>query len=138
METQQAARTGSRASEFVEDVKAGMNDAALQEKYGLAKQKFYFYKATALDIIARQRQESAPNRRRLSAKNVLADIKSGMDDEQLMIKYNLLPRQLQSVFRQIINAGLSTPMEMSKRLSITKSQVREAFVEMGKAIRELD
>jgi hypothetical protein len=69
---------------------------------------------------------------------VLADIKSGMDDEQLMIKYDLLPRQLQSVFRQIINAGLSTPMEMSQRLSITKSQVREAFVEMGKAIRELD
>jgi hypothetical protein len=138
MERQQVIRTGSRAHEFVEDVKAGMNDTALQMKYGLSSQKFYFYKATAMDIIARQRQETATNRRKISAKNILADIRSGMDDEQLMIKYDLLPRQLQSVLRQIINVGLATPMEMSKRLSITKSQVREAFVEMGKAVRELD
>ena len=58
--------------------------------------------------------------------------------KQLMVKYNLLPRHLQSAFRQIINAGLITPLELSNRLKITKSQVREAFVEMGKAIKELD
>ncbi len=138
MGKQHEIRRGTRAHEFVEDVKAGMNDSALREKYGLWSQKFYFYKATAMDIIAQQRQETAKNRRKISAKNVLEDIRSGMDDEQLMIKYDLLPRQLQSVLRQIISAGLATPMEMSRRLSITKSQVREAFVEMGKAIKELD
>jgi hypothetical protein len=138
MERRQGMHTSSRAQEFVEDVKAGMNDTALRRKYGLFSQKFYFYKATALDVIAQQKQATATNRRKISARNILADIKSGLDDEQLLIKYNLVPRQLQSVFRQIINAGLATPMEMSKRLSVTKSQVREAFVEMGKAIRELD
>ncbi|HMK34928.1 MAG TPA: hypothetical protein VK463_07680 [Desulfomonilaceae bacterium] len=129
---------GTRAHEFVQDVKAGMNDAALQTKYGLSSKKFYFYKATAMDIIAKQQQENAKSRRKISAKKVLGDIRSGMEDDQLMTKYDLSPRQLQTVLRQIINAGLATPMEMSGRLSITKSQVREAFVEMGKAIRELD
>ena len=61
-----------------------------------------------------------------------------MDDEALMIRYGLQPRQLQNAFRQIINAGLATPMELSKRLSITKSQVTDAFKEMGKAVAELD
>jgi hypothetical protein len=61
-----------------------------------------------------------------------------MDDEALMTKYDLVPRQLQSIFRQLISAGLMTPMELSTRLSITKSQVREAFLEMGKAVSDLD
>ncbi len=75
---------------------------------------------------------------RIDAKKFLTDIRSGMDDEALMIRYGLMPRQLQNAFRQIINAGLATPLELSKKLSITKSQVREAFVEVGKAIAELD
>ena len=32
----------------------------------------------------------------------------------------------------------ATSLELSNRLSITTSQVREAFVEMEKAIKELD
>lgn len=138
MDKHEQIRAGTRAYEFVEDVRSGMNDADLQLKYGLSSQKFYFYKATAMDVIARQKQQNAKTRRKINARQVLADIRSGMDDEQLMIKYDLQPRQLQNVLRQIINAGLATPLEMSNRLSITKSQVRDAFIEMGKAIKELD
>jgi len=115
-----------------------MSDGDLQRKYGLSREKFYLYKATALDIIAKEDASKSEPRVRISAKEFLKDIRSGMDDEALMIRYNLVPRQLQSAFRQIINAGLATPMELSHRLSITKSQVREAFVEVGKAIEELD
>jgi uncharacterized protein (DUF433 family) len=138
MDERKRIRPGSRAQEFVQDVASGMSDADLQLKFGLSTEKFYFYKATAMDVIAKHKQQNAKTRRVISAKQVLADIRSGMDDEQLMVKYDLLPRQLQNVFRQIIHAGLATTKEMSGRLSITKSQVRDAFVEMGKAIKELD
>jgi hypothetical protein len=127
-----------KARQFVDDVRAKMSDEALQKKYGFSTRKFYLYKASALDIIAKAKAEKPKRSIKISAKEFLIDIRSGMDDEALMIRYGLVPRQLQSAFRQIINAGLATPMELSKRLSITKSQVREAFVEVGKAIAELD
>ena len=121
------------------DVRAKISDETLQKKYGFSSRKFYLYKASALDIIAKEDAQRKHKRSiKISAKEFLIDIRSGMDEEALMIRYGLLPRQLQSAFRQIINAGLATPMELSKRLSITKSQVREAFVEVGKAIKELD
>ena len=129
----------TKARQFVADVRAKISDEALQKKYGFSSRKFYLYKASALDIIAKEDAQRKHKRSiKVSAKEFLIDIRSGMDEEALMIRYGLLPRQLQSAFRQIINAGLATPMELSKRLSITKSQVREAFVEVGKAIKELD
>ena len=129
----------TKARQFVADVRAKISDEALQKKYGFSSRKFYLYKASALDIIAKEDAQRKHKRSiKISAKEFLIDIRSGMDEEALMIRYGLLPRQLQSAFRQIINAGLATPMELSKRLSITKSQVREAFVEVGKAIKELD
>ncbi len=95
------------------------------------------YKAAAMDFLAKQKAEGA-KKRRISAKQILGDINAGMDDESLMLRYDITQRQLQTVFRQIISAGLATPMELSRRLSITKSQVTEAFAEMGTAIKELD
>ena len=131
-------QSGDRTRQFVLDVRVGLSDAALQGKYDIPSKKFYLYKATALDIIAKEDAQKTKNKIKINAKQFLVDIWSGMDDEALMAKYKLLPRHLQSAFRQIINAGLITPLELSNRLQITKSQVREAFVEMGKAVRELD
>jgi type IV secretory pathway TrbF-like protein len=126
------------ASEFVEDVRIGMSDEALQRKYAISQKKFYLYKATALDIIAKQKTQGSSSKIKLNAAQFLDDIRSGMDDETLMLKYNLIQRHLQTAFRKIIEKGLITPLELCNRLKVTKSQVREAFLEMGKAIRELD
>jgi len=126
-----------KTSEFVQDVRDGLSDTALQSKYRLSSKKFYLYKATVLDFIAKEHAQKS-KKIEIHAKQFLVDIWSGMEDDALMVKYNLLPRHLQSAFRQLINAGLITPLELSNRLRITKSQVREAFVEMGKAIKELD
>lgn len=127
-----------RARQFVADVKTGMTDDALRVKYGLSARKFFFYKASALDVIAKERAREFRAKRKINAHQLLADVKSGMNDDALMAKYVLTARELQSVFRQIIEAGLATPLDLSSRLAVTKSQVREAFLEMGKAIRELD
>ncbi|MGO9568978.1 MAG: hypothetical protein ACLP5H_15695 [Desulfomonilaceae bacterium] len=71
----------------------------------------------------------------VSAHDVVEDIKSGMDDEALMIKYRLSFRQLQRLFRKIIIGGFIDPMELAQRLCVTKSQVGEAFVELKKGSR---
>lgn len=127
-----------RAREFVADVKAGMLDEDLRVKYDVPMEKFFLYKASALDVLAKERGREFRAKRKINAQELLADVRSGVSDEELMTKYSLTARELQSVFRQIIEAGLATVMELSDHLSITKSQVREAFTEMGKAIRELD
>ena len=124
--------------EFVTDVLAGMSDAELQEKHRLSGNDFYAYKATVLDFIAKKHSQTTGRRIEISATQFLADLRSGLDDEALMIKYGLLPRQLQRAFRKMIKAGHITALEISGRLEITKSQVTKAFVEMGKAIKELD
>ncbi len=126
------------ANEFVQDIKGGMSDEALQRKYVISRNKFYLYKATALDILAKEKTQNSKGKIRISATQFLDDIRSGMDDDALMIKYNLIPRNLQTAFRKVIEKGLITPLELCNRLKVTKSQVREAFLEMGKAIRELD
>ena len=128
---------GKTAEDFIKDVASGMTDEDLQKKYRVSGRKFTLYKATALDIIAKNRRNN-PSKRKLKAKEFLKDVKGGMGDNELMGKYLLTRRALQSALRQLIELRLATPLELSNRLSITKSQVREAFVEMGKAIKELD
>jgi len=124
--------------EFVNDILAGMSDAELQEKHRLSVNDFYAYKATVLDFIAKRHSQTSKRRIEINATQFLTDLRSGLDDEALMIKYGLLPRQLQRAFRKMIKAGHITALEISGRLEITKSQVTKAFVEMGKAIKELD
>ena len=128
---------GKTAEDFIKDVASGMTDEDLQKKYKVSGRKFTLYKATALDVIAKNKRKN-PSKRKLKAQEFLRDVKRGMTDNELMGKYLLSRRALQSALRQLIELRLATPLELSNRLSITKSQVREAFVEMGKAIKELD
>jgi hypothetical protein len=74
----------------------------------------------------------------INARNVLEDLRNGIDDEGLMVKYNLSYRQLQRLFRKLILAEYISPMELAERLCVTKSQVMEAFVDMQRAMDELD
>jgi DNA-binding MarR family transcriptional regulator len=75
---------------------------------------------------------------KISVKEVLDDIRGGMDDEELMKKYNLSNRQIQRLFRKMIAEGFMSPMELANRLCVTKSQVTEAIDQMRRAIDELD
>ncbi len=75
---------------------------------------------------------------KISVKQVLEDIRSGMDDEELMKKYSLSNRQVQRLFRKMIAEGFISPMELANRLCVTKSQVTEAIDQMKRAVDELD
>jgi hypothetical protein len=126
------------SDQFITDVKAGVPDEELMDKYGLQGDAFYRHKAAALDFLAKQK--SAPEKAKvtISGRKFLSDVKAHLDDEALMEKYHVNQRQLQSLFRQLIEADLISPLELANRLRVTTSQVTEAFVEMGKAIKELD
>jgi hypothetical protein len=129
---------GEKAAHFVNDVRSGMADDNLQAKYRLFGKKFVLCKAAALDLIAKDRIQESPKKRQIKAQDILKDIRSGMGDDALMAKYLMTHRQLQFALRQLIKLGLATSLELANRLSITTSQVTQAFVEMGKAIKELD
>lgn len=74
---------------------------------------------------------------KISAKEVLSDIKSGMDDEGIMEKYDLTYRQLQGLFRKMIKAGYVSPLELAQRLCVTRSQVTDVIDHVAKGIGEL-
>lgn len=56
------------------------------------------------------------SKRKISAKEAVADIRSGMDDPALMKKYNLPPDGLQSLFDKLVIAGFIDLSEMERRL----------------------
>jgi DNA-binding MarR family transcriptional regulator len=74
----------------------------------------------------------------VSAKQVLEDLKAGMDDEGFMVKYNITYRQLQRLFRKLIMGGYVSALDLADRLCVTQSQVTEALGQVKKAIDELD
>ncbi len=129
---------GKDAREFVRDIRDGLHDEALQQKYNIYGKKFRIAKAQVIDFLAKAKASGTKPAREIDGRQFLADVRSGLDDDILMGKYNVSARQLQALFRELIAAGAFTPLELSNRLAITKSQVAEAFQEMGRAVQEID
>lgn len=77
-------------------------------------------------------------RRRISAKDLLKDIRSGLDDGEIMEKYQLSPIQLENVFGKLVDADFITVVELHERARLSESQVTRAFVEAQRAIDELE
>jgi len=68
---------------------------------------------------------TSPEKRRISAQQLLSDIRSGVDAEQLKQRHNLSDRSLESVLRKLAAAGLLTEAEM-KKLSLAPPSLRDA------------
>ncbi len=77
-------------------------------------------------------------KRTLSAKEVLEDLRSGFDDQMLMEKYSLTFRQLQRLFRKLIIGRFISPLELAERLCVTQSQVTEVMDQVKKMVDELE
>src|SRR5271157_4298888 len=54
-------------------------------------------------------------KREIFAKEILNDIKSGMDDVNLMQKYKVTVKGLDGVFRKLLTAGLISERELNSR-----------------------
>jgi hypothetical protein len=66
---------------------------------------------------ARQQAEDEEDmsKQKVSAKSVVADIRSGISDDDLMEKYNLTPKGLESLFAKLIEKNIVTASELAGR-----------------------
>jgi hypothetical protein len=56
-----------------------------------------------------------PSKRKIKAKDIVGDIRSGTKDSDLMEKYRLTARGLQSIFSKLVEAGVMESQELSGR-----------------------
>lgn len=66
---------------------------------------------------------------KIEAGRVLQDIKSGMEDTDLMAKYNLSAKGLQSLFHKLLEARLLTESELHNRAPLKENTVIVDFVQ---------
>jgi len=62
-------------------------------------------------------------KRKITAREVLRDIRSGLSDQDLMEKYTLSAQGLQSVFHKLVSAGVISQPELDDRVPITERTV---------------
>src|SRR5512139_1978196 len=112
------------AKDIVRDIRAHMTDAELMEKYQLSAKglQSVFEKLLASNSITRSEFEWRPTPyqdtqfiSRLIPEEAMADIRSGMNDYELMEKYNLSPNGLRRAFQSLVDVGLTTHEELANR-----------------------
>ncbi|MCA1961868.1 MAG: hypothetical protein LDL33_13875 [Desulfomonile sp.] len=73
-------------------------------------------------------------KRRIKAKPLVEDIRSGMTDEEIMAKYCVSLRQFEKLLWRLLDAGAITEMEVYERTSISESTVTRAFIDTTQAL----
>ncbi len=69
-------------------------------------------------------------KRRIDAKEALADIRCGMTDRALMKKYAISAAGLQSLFHKLLEAGFIEQLEIDERVSLSEKTVEIAISEI--------
>ncbi|MFH1118022.1 MAG: zinc ribbon domain-containing protein [Pseudomonadota bacterium] len=135
------------AKQALEDIRSGMDDQTLMDKYAISAKglESLFKKLIDLGVISRQeidqrssesfgnvsitnnlRGKEQPARehgRSVNAQEAAGDIRSGMNDADLMEKYRLSSKGLQSLFGQLTEAGVVSQRELDERMPWTDSTV---------------
>ena len=63
----------------------------------------------------------------IKAKEILQDMRNGMDDAGLMIKYGLSSKQILKVINMLLWKGLMSPEELADRRSLAKTVYMPTF-----------
>jgi hypothetical protein len=131
--TENSKLTANAWRQFIRDVREGVSDDELKKKHNLDGRTLMIKKMAARDLIMRQRSAKSRSTVKVNAAEVIKDIEAGASDEALMARYNLTNRQLQKVYRKLISSQMMTARQLAGRLSVTESQIFEAFVEAAQA-----
>jgi uncharacterized protein (DUF433 family) len=106
-----------RAGDAVNDIRAGMTDSEMMEKYGLSAKGLHRLFSKLLDIEAITQSEMERRSacyhdtiviRQLDSGNMVDDLRSGMSDSELMNKYGLSAEGLRRAFQGMIDAKVIT------------------------------
>ncbi len=86
-----------KAKEALEDIRTGMDDISLMEKYKLSAKglRSLFKKLGQAGII-----------NHVNASEVLSDLRAGISSDELMKKYSLTPRGMRNLFQELDRAGI--------------------------------
>ena len=76
-------------------------------------------------------------RRKIKAKEFVADLRSGMTDESLMEKYVVSSDQFQELLRMAVDSSLISEEELHERLSVSNTAITKAFLELQEAAQRL-
>ena len=74
----------------------------------------------------------------IEAREVVADIRAGVTDFQLVEKYGVTPRGLDTLIRHLVDWGLITEQELEDRQQFTDSLIIRTFLESRRDIKIID
>ena len=77
-------------------------------------------------------------KRELSAKEILADIKAGMSDSELMQKHHLSEKGLESAFTKLVEMRALKQAELQNRISTPESTSKEPPQEVSEITEDTD
>jgi hypothetical protein len=110
-----------KASDAANDIRSGMADSEMMEKYGLSAKGLHSLFLKLLEVKAITQSEL--NRRRanyhdttiighMDSGSMAEDVRSGMSDSELMNKYSLSSEGLRRAFQTLLNAKLIAPDDL--------------------------
>ncbi len=102
------------AGAALDDIRTGMDEAALMAKYKLSHKGL---RSLLNKLEDRGLLGSGRAGRRIGAEEALADVLSAMDNAALMKKYRLSVRGLRSLLGKLVDVGLLSAAEMEVRLA---------------------
>lgn len=74
----------------------------------------------------------------IKAQEVLADIREGLADSDLMEKYGLSPEEFHSLLAYLVDTDLVSRDELVDRGQLSESQIIRLFVESREGSKKLD
>jgi uncharacterized protein (DUF433 family) len=110
-----------KAGDAVRDIRSGMTDSQLMEKYGLSAKGLQSLVLKLLEVKAITPAEINQRRaayhdttvtQRIDAMDIVKDIRSGMTDSELMKKYDLSSEGLQFVLQTVTDTQVITVDEL--------------------------
>ncbi|MFC1835064.1 hypothetical protein ACFL2Q_10050 [Thermodesulfobacteriota bacterium] len=143
------AKTKIDARQVLTDLRSGLDDVALMKKYNLSAKglQSLFNALVNSGLINRSvlevwmpsvAQAAALGAKEVSARDVLADIKAGSTEDELMSKYKISAKGLQHLFEQLLDAGLITEADLEQApylentVDITASVLEQDVIEAAK------
>jgi hypothetical protein len=77
-------------------------------------------------------------KRKIKAKDIITDLRSGASDDRIMEKYDINDAQLKKLLGKLVDARLINEMELYERTTLSDTAVTSAYVDTLNAIGELD
>jgi hypothetical protein len=108
------------ADEILKYIQSGMDSDHLSDKFKSSYEELQNVVGELVDAGLLEPVDAlsvAPSKRAINAKEIAKDIRSGMARSELITKYQLTPRMLQSALKKLVHAKKLSPSELSGDLS---------------------